>query len=167
MKWRTYEREQMTVTVATGSGYHSLCRMCGEWVLLVIVRPEGMTDEEAINKAIEEAKENGTMNEVINSCAADAPETVKEIDLVEHQQEWVKPKQEQEFWKTAKRLNIMFLLANIPDQDKSRMIHDIVVLVKLAQMAAFRDGLRRGKQEAAQRIASECKKTASIKRWSK
>lgn len=84
-------------------------------------------------------------------------ETVKDLDLVEHMQLWIKPKQDPEFWKAAKRLNLMLALADIPDKDKSRMAHDIVIVAKLAQMAAFHDGLKRGRWEAAQRIANECK----------
>ena len=84
--------------------------------------------------------------------------TVKSFDLVELLQEWIKPKQEPEFWEAAKRLNLTLASANIPDQDKSRMAHDIVIVAKLAQMAAFRVGLREGRLEAAKRIAAECKK---------
>lgn len=84
--------------------------------------------------------------------------TVKGLDLVEHLQEWIKTKQQPEFWEAAKRLNLMLALADIPDHDRSRMAHDIVIVAKLAQMAAFHDGLREGRQEAAQRIAGECKK---------
>lgn len=95
------------------------------------------------------------MSKTIENSAAN---TMKGLDLVEHLQEWIKPKQEPEFWEAAKQLNLMLALANIPDQDKSRMAHDIVIVAKLAQMAAFHDGLREGRLEAAQRIAVECKK---------
>ena len=82
----------------------------------------------------------------------------KALDLVEHLQEWMKPKQEPEFWEAAKRLNLMLALADIPNQDRSHIAHDIVIVAKLAQMAAFRDGLCQGRREAAQRIADERKK---------
>ena len=59
---------------------------------------------------------------------------------------------------TVRYLNLMLELADISDQDRSCISHDIVIVAKLAQMAAFHDGLRLGRQEAAKRIASECKK---------
>lgn len=95
------------------------------------------------------------MTKTIENNTAD---TVKGLDLVEHMQLWIKPKQDPEFWEATKRLNLMLALADIPDQDKSRMAHDIVIAVRLSQLAAFHDGLRKGRQEAAQRIAVECKR---------
>lgn len=81
-----------------------------------------------------------------------------ELDLMDHMKEWIKTQQDPKFWETTKRVNLSVMLAEMPDQKRNDLVHDIVVLVKLAQMAAFHDGLRQGKREAAQQIAVECKK---------
>lgn len=65
----------------------------------------------------------------------------KPLDLVEYMKEWIKGERDERFWETVKKLNLLLLLSDISDQTRSRMVHGIVLLVKTAQMAAFRDGL--------------------------
>lgn len=74
----------------------------------------------------------------------------KTTDLVEYMQEWIKAKQDSKFWDTAKRVNLSILLAPITERQHNEIVHNIVVLVKLAQMAAFRDGLEHGRWEERQ-----------------
>lgn len=84
--------------------------------------------------------------------------TEKHLDFVKHLHEWVKLDKDPEFSRAAKHLNLMLELADISDQDRSCINHDLAIIAKLAQVAAFHDGLRLGRQEAAKRIVNECRK---------
>lgn len=81
-----------------------------------------------------------------------------EMELMEHLRNWVKTKQEPRFWETAKRVNLSIMMTDLPEQKRSDLVHGIVILVRLAQLKAFRDGLHKGKRAAANQIMEQCKK---------
>lgn len=65
----------------------------------------------------------------------------KEIELMEVLKDWVKTEQEPRFWETAKELNLLLLLVKLSPSLKRLLVLDIVCLLKMAQRAAFHDGL--------------------------
>lgn len=58
MEWRTYEQGQITAIVATGNEFFSIRRERSFGTLLAVIRPDNMTDKEAIQKAITKEIEN-------------------------------------------------------------------------------------------------------------
>lgn len=68
-------------------------------------------------------------------------------ELMAELKDWVKNEREPRFWDTAKRLNILIMILDLPKEQKDFLIHSIIMLVKMAQMEAFRDGLRRRRRE--------------------
>ena len=74
----------------------------------------------------------------------------KTMELLDHLHEWVKTQQEETFWEYAKRVNLRIMLLDLPQEQNNTFIHEIVCLVKMAQMQAFRDGLKQGREEERQ-----------------
>ena len=74
----------------------------------------------------------------------------KAMELLDHLHEWVKTQQEETFWEYAKRMNLRIMLLDLPQEQNDVFIHEIVCLVKMAQMQAFRDGLKQGREEERQ-----------------
>lgn len=73
----------------------------------------------------------------------------KEMELMEHLKDWVKNEREPRFWDIAKRVNILIMILDLPKEQKDFLVHSIVTLVKMAQMEAFHDGLKNGREEKA------------------
>lgn len=68
-------------------------------------------------------------------------------ELMAELKDWVKNEREPRFWDIAKRLNILIMILDLPKEQKDFLVHSIIMLVKMAQMEAFRDGLRRRRRE--------------------
>ena len=68
------------------------------------------------------------------------------IELLSLLHEWLKTEQDPMFWDCAKRINLCIARMNISTRENNFLVRGIVSLVRLAQLAAFRDGMRRGRK---------------------
>ncbi len=75
------------------------------------------------------------------------------IELLDLLKDWVKTEQNPMFWDYARRINLLFAILDLSTWENNHLTRWIVSLVRLAQLAAFRDGMRRGREskEKAQR----------------
>ena len=70
----------------------------------------------------------------------------KRIEFIDLLKDWVKAEQYPMFWDCAKRINLCIALMNISTSKNNFLVRGIVSIVRLAQLAAFRDGMRRGRE---------------------
>lgn len=70
----------------------------------------------------------------------------KRVDLLDMLKDWVKAEQDPMFWDCAKRISLCITLMNLSMRKNNFLVRGVVLLVRLAQLAAFRDGMRRGRE---------------------
>ena len=68
--------------------------------------------------------------------------TVELLDLLH---EWIKTEQDPLFWSYAKRLNLFIMLLDLSTRKHNFLVRGITILVRMAQLKAFHDGIKRGK----------------------